>query len=179
MEQVLSVLPDSKNGPVTRIAVDVERNLGHLTLRYTVAGAIDDLLLPAFAASGRTDELWPHTCFEVFVRPVFGNAYYEFNFAPSTQWAAYQFTGTREGMYKADAAPSCIEAEQDAQSYALSVVLDLSRLDALSDEAPLRLNLSAVIEEANGRKSYWALAHPADKPDFHNPDCFTLELPAA
>ena len=27
--------------------------------------------------------------------------------------------------------------------------------------------------------SYWALAHPPGKPDFHHPDCFALELPAA
>jgi hypothetical protein len=36
-----------------------------------------------------------------------------------------------------------------------------------------------VIEETNGRKSYWALAHPPGKPDFHHSDCFALGLPAA
>lgn len=41
----------------------------------------------------------------------------------------------------------------------------------------LQIGLSAVIEEMDGTKSYWALAHPAGKPDFHHPDCFTLELP--
>ena len=40
------------------------------------------------------------------------------------------------------------------------------------------LGLSAVIEEANGRKSYWALAHPPGKADFHHADCFA-ELPTA
>jgi hypothetical protein len=35
-----------------------------------------------------------------------------------------------------------------------------------------------VIEETNGRLSYWALAHPPGKPDFHHSDCFALELPA-
>jgi len=37
--------------------------------------------------------------------------------------------------------------------------------------------ITAVIEEADGTKSYWALAHPAEKPDFHHPDGFVLELP--
>ena len=41
---------------------------------------------------------------------------------------------------------------------------------------PWRLGLSAVIEEANGRLSYWALAHPAGRPDFHHADCFTCEF---
>jgi len=38
---------------------------------------------------------------------------------------------------------------------------------------------STTFEETNGRLSYWALAHPPGKPDFHHPDCFALELPAA
>ena len=39
------------------------------------------------------------------------------------------------------------------------------------------LALSAVIEAEDGQKSYWALAHPSDKPDFHHPQSFVLELP--
>ena len=35
-----------------------------------------------------------------------------------------------------------------------------------------------VIEELDGTKSYWALAHPPGKPDFHHPDCFALTLAA-
>jgi hypothetical protein len=36
-----------------------------------------------------------------------------------------------------------------------------------------------VIEETNGNKSYWALAHPPGKADFHHADCFALEFPKA
>jgi hypothetical protein len=61
-------------------------------------------------------------------------------------------------------------------------------MDATSDSAALaarltlpsgarRLGLSAVIEATDGTISYWALAHPSDKPDFHHPDSFVLELP--
>ena len=39
-----------------------------------------------------------------------------------------------------------------------------------------QLGLSAVLEEKDGTKSYWALAHPrGDKPDFHAPDCFAAQ----
>ena len=41
-----------------------------------------------------------------------------------------------------------------------------------------QLGVSAVIEETNGRKSYWALAHPPGKADFHHDDGFVLQLPA-
>lgn len=42
-----------------------------------------------------------------------------------------------------------------------------------------RVGISAVIEKTDGTKSYWALAHPEGKPDFHHPACFagTLEPP--
>ncbi len=40
-----------------------------------------------------------------------------------------------------------------------------------------KVGLSAVIEAIDGTFSYWALAHPSDKPDFHHPDSFVLELP--
>jgi hypothetical protein len=38
------------------------------------------------------------------------------------------------------------------------------------------LGLAAVLEDRQGRLSYWALAHLADRPDFHHPDSFILEL---
>jgi hypothetical protein len=41
------------------------------------------------------------------------------------------------------------------------------------------MGISAILVERDGRKSYWALAHPPGEPDFHHPDCFALELPAA
>jgi len=40
------------------------------------------------------------------------------------------------------------------------------------------IGLAAVIEELDGTKSYWALAHPPGAPDFHHADCFALTLPA-
>ena len=47
-----------------------------------------------------------------------------------------------------------------------------------ADLAPgSRLNLTAVIEEEGGHKSYWALAHASGPPDFHNRDCFIAHLP--
>jgi len=60
----------------------------------------------------------------------------------------------------------------------LEVLLRLDRLSATHSDAPLRLALAAVIEEESGALSYWALQHPAGKPDFHHPDAFALTLGA-
>jgi hypothetical protein len=40
----------------------------------------------------------------------------------------------------------------------------------------LRLGLAAVIEDKAQVLSYWALKHPAEKPDFHHADGFVIEL---
>ena len=145
---------------------------GSLVLSYVVRGRISALRWPPVVAAARADELWRHTCFEAFVRPSTGPAYYEFNFSPSTQWAAYQFDSYRCGMRVAtEIGVPRVEVRSDEATYTLQAALEL---DGLSSS--VHLGLSAVLEETNGRKSYWALAHPPGKADFHHADCFALEL---
>jgi hypothetical protein len=60
--------------------------------------------------------------------------------------------------------------------YTLQVSLDLDGISMLPHDAGWRLGLAALIEETNGHKSHWALAHPPGKADFHHPDCFACEL---
>jgi hypothetical protein len=170
--------PDSLCAAVTDIEVDVARSRsGSLLLRYAVAGTIGDLLLAAVTAPGRADELWRHTCFEAFVGGAVDGGYYELNFAPSTRWAAYQFSGYRTGMRVAtEIGTPKIDVRFAPESYMLQASVDL---DELRPALGWRFALSAVMEETNGRKSYWALAHPPGKPDFHHSDCFTAELSSA
>src|SRR5580692_9466014 len=89
MRQALRRHPDSRCIAATRVDVDVAQpSAGSLLLSYVVHGDIGELCLMPIAAPARGDELWRHTCFEAFVGTAAGAAYYEFNFAPSTQWAA-------------------------------------------------------------------------------------------
>ncbi len=149
---------------------------GSLGLRYTVTGAIGEIMLPPLAAPTRADELWRHTCFEVFVREGAGLGYCEFNFATSRQWAAYRFDDYRDGMSPigAIAAP---RIESRASEARLDVDVSLNLTGLIAADASWRLALTAVIEDASGQKSYWALAHPQGKPDFHHRDGFVLDLP--
>jgi hypothetical protein len=173
--------PDSRCESVTAIDVDVEQpRPGTLMLRYGVMGTISGLSLPPMAAPARTDGLWRHACFEVFVRAPPNDAYYELNLSPSTQWAAYAFSSYRTGMSAANEVPDpMIGVQADAAAYELHASLGLDGLAFLPIDRAWRLGLSAVIEETSGLTSYWALAHPPGKPDFHHPDCFAFELPTA
>jgi hypothetical protein len=60
----------------------------------------------------------------------------------------------------------------------LEAQIELASLAEAPPDGPWRLGLSAVIEGAAGELSYWALAHPPGRPDFHRADCFALELVA-
>lgn len=155
---------------VRRIDVHVCRTQdGGLELRYVVDGDIDRLLIPAQGIPRRAERLWQHTCFEAFLAAEEA-AYFEYNFAPSRQWALYRFSAYREGMTPVDPgrAPR-IGCEAAPGGLRLDVAVD----------APLRVRriaLSAVVEDADRRLSYWALAHPPGQPDFHHPDAFALCL---
>ena len=181
MRQALSLHPQSTVAQgAARVEVDVARpRPGALVLNYVLTGVMAELYLPPPTGPARTDELWRRTCFEAFVAALPGAAYFEFNFSPSTQWAAYRFSGYREGMCVADeiAAP-LIEVETTDRRCELRVSLDLDRASLLAGDAVWRLGLSAVIEAANGRTSYWALAHPPGKADFHHAAAFACDLPA-
>jgi hypothetical protein len=169
----LRLHPDSVCAAATHVDVDVARpRAGSLVLRYVVTGTISDLQLPPVTSAARADELWRHTCFEAFLRPLPGAGYYEFNFAPSTQWAAYRFDGYRAGMrLAAEIAAPRIEVQAEAERYTLRASVELAAAGGAG-----RLGLAAVIEDVSGDKSYWALAHPLGKPDFHHADCFVLEF---
>lgn len=142
------------------------RGSGGLTLEFEVADPERALVLPRAATPGRANELWKTTCFELFVRRAGEAAYFEFNLSPSGQWAAYAFEGYREGMVDLDVTAPVIDAAGGA----------LAGFVTAPGPGPWLASLSAVIEERDGHKSYWALAHGSDKPDFHHPDSFVLEL---
>jgi hypothetical protein len=155
---------------VRGIEVQVEGNAsGLLELRYSLEGDIGRIRLPAIRESCRADGLWQHTCFEIFLKPNESAAYREFNFAPSTEWAAYAFSAYREGMVPAE----------EGWSPRIAVRRSDYRLElqtTVNAALPMRVALAAVTEDENGTLSYWALQHPGDKPDFHHSDSFTLEL---
>ena len=99
MRRPLSLHPHSHSLAATQIEVEIAcPRPDRLMLSYTVTGKMSDILMPPVTAAARGEELWRHTCFEAFVRASSSAEYYEFNFAPSTQWAAYRFTSYRTGM---------------------------------------------------------------------------------
>jgi len=59
---------------------------------------------------------------------------------------------------------------------ALEAVVPRETLLGLPGGTLLRLGLAAVIERTDGGLSHWAITHPAERPDFHDPAGFVLEI---
>lgn len=144
-----------------------------LTLAFVLECDLSTLRIPEPRASRRAGGLWRHTCFEAFVMAGEGPGYREFNFSPSGEWAVYSFRGYRDGGELASELAPRITVRRTLNR--LELEAQISR-DFLPPGRPLRLALSAVVEDADGVLSYWALQHPPGKPDFHHADSFAMQL---
>jgi hypothetical protein len=146
-------------------------------LTYSLHADLERLRIPQGSVTARADELWKHTCFEAFINSGRSPSYYELNFSPARQWAAYHFDTYREGM-----SPVALAEAPEISVSLLPKSLELAAVMLLPAEwiarSPRRpkLSLTAVIEDDSGRLCYWAARHPAGQPDFHHADGFILEL---
>lgn len=170
--------PDTPARAARAVWVEVSLSFDEgFALRFGIEGDVDALALPQgdgqlVIADTATDGLWQSTCFEAFLSEEGQPDYTEFNYAPDGRWACYQFDDYRSLFKSDDLAPWDMTSERGHALYALRIE------PGIYPERGSRLGLSAVVEELDGTRSYWALAHPPGKPDFHHPDCFRLTLGA-
>lgn len=161
---------------MSRLRARVRRRSDGLELAFSLEGNLARLRIPSAPAPGRADRLWEHTCFEAFLAPKDGASYCEFNFAPSGAWAAYAFRRYREAEPWVPVAEPVMVVRVAGDRLDLDCLLSLERIPGVDADVPLRLALSAVVEDREGDLSYWAVAHPSARPDFHHPASFVLEL---
>lgn len=163
---------DTPSGAEFLVDAAVRRSASHMRFEFAVEGDIDRVRLAPASAPLRTDGLWATTCFEAFAQAPAAEAYREFNFAPSTRWAAYAFKRYREGMAPLSMEPPRIVVSKTRSRLALTVDIESRAVP----EGPLRIALTAVIDEPDGVKSYWSLAHADGRPDFHAASGFLCDI---
>lgn len=173
----LSPYPGTAATPVREVTATVERIADGVRVVYRLAGDLGEVAWPVSdGESRRRNGLWRSTCLEMFARAGEGPGYVEFNLSPAFDWAVYRFSGVRQGMSEAGGPPSTTRSFDDRSERIVEVGWSFEALPELRTQ-PLHIGLSAVIEARDGSISYWALAHPSDKPDFHHPESFVLTLP--
>jgi hypothetical protein len=190
----LTAHPAAATGGRVAVELIAAQNVLHLVYDIEVYDievhdieAVDAIVVPPLRAASaqRHDELWRHTCCELFagsaacVSNSAGGPYREFNFAPSGDWAAYAFDSPRCGMRPltletapcvraSDTAAAALVREAPANSQRLSLKVELPR--SAVDGYPF-LWPTVVLETTRGI-SYWALRHHGAQADFHRTENF-------
>ncbi|MCR9270195.1 MAG: DOMON-like domain-containing protein [Hyphomonadaceae bacterium] len=166
--------PAHPSAGIERLSVSLMRAEDGLCLTYRVDGLIETLRLPTREPGGRRDQLWQHTCFELFVRDTASDQYFEFNFSPGGDWAAYAFDHYRQGGRNLNCTPPKIETIQTDARLTVSV----SQLEWPPEivTEPRQFGPTAILETKSGSRSYWALDHLGEAPDFHRSETFQLSL---
>ncbi len=171
---------------VGAVTVHVSATPKVLGLSYELRSHVT-IKIPSLQAerASRRDELWLHTCCELFARdPENPGPYLEFNVSPSGDWACYAFDGVLRGM-RSVPWPDSIDppqvkstmAQTESDPFRHRLVVDLAiprpALGARSQLFP------TVVLETMAGTSFWAIWHPIDRPLFHHPDNFlrALEIP--
>jgi hypothetical protein len=155
-----------------------------LTLDFCVTGPMASLLLKSrqevlgqdLKSLERRDELWKTTCFEAFLKPQNQTRYWELNLSCQGQWNVYALSDYRQDLKVETQVENLTDFcfQIDDARLRLRVCWPL---DFLSP-GPLRFNLglTAIIETQSGEKSYWALSHHRERPDFHDVKGFEIEF---
>ncbi|MCK0128411.1 hypothetical protein [Erythrobacter sp. F6033] len=155
-------------GPIRSVTASLQPNMMGCEAEFRLDGSIAGIKVPDYSSSGRTDNLWKSTCFEIFWQPIGGSSYREFNLSPSSQWACYDFDGFRDGMRDGDVTGMSVSCSKSDHELVLKagIMCDLA--------VPAQVALNAVVEHADGGLQYWALAFAPGKPEFHSEACRSM-----
>jgi len=172
----LQPFPPTAALPGMRITGDITRHSNSLTVRYVLAGALEEIAVSAFSDTPvRKSGLWEQTCFELFLAVKSSDRYWEFNLSPAGHWNVYRFVTYRQGMAEETAFTSLrTRIRYDVDSLTLELKVDLDRV--VRPDQSLEIGISAVIKQAGGGTAYWALTHCGPQADFHRRDSFLIEL---
>lgn len=163
--------------PGVAVLASVALDARGLVLRFSVRAA-PHLVAVAQRSSrpGRRDRLWEHTCCEAFVGKAGSDAYLEVNLAPSEDWALWAFDAYRAGMRAAACDAPTLRVLRMPRELRVDAIVDAVAVTGFLGPPPWVVGLGTVVAEQDGRRSYFALAHAADRPDFHARSSWTLEV---
>jgi hypothetical protein len=167
---------DKESSADIQISGTIRRDPDMLHIDYEVTDSFYEIQWPHPSAKPlRKNDLWQHTCFEVFIAPWGVQGYWEFNIAPSCDWNCYRFTDYREGQKPEfnTQAIDCALQETNSTHKLLRVGLPLPKE---LQQPTWSVGISAVIQDKYQDLHYYALTHCGKEPDFHMRNSFMLTL---
>jgi hypothetical protein len=167
-EIILRPFPGIALADTCRVFAKLAKSHEGLYVSFELHARLDTIVIPPFdpSTTKRTDNLWEHTCFEIFIGQKERQSYLEFNLSPSGNWNVYSFKGYRKGMITEQTITSLPFDVRiiPERGLALTVEIDNGLAQITADTL---IGISAVIEHSSGINSYWATKHPKPTPDFH------------
>lgn len=175
------LLPFGSAPTAIRCKAEATRAPGVLRLAFhwgDPGGAIDLLgaqirRRESLGAERRRSGLWNSTCFEAFLKPESGAAYWELNLSPHGEWNLFRFDSERSGMREENGVDR-VAFELRSRPDGFSVEAELAL--PVDDAEKIRVGLTSVLRLQGGSTEYWAIAHTRPQADFHAPDSFLLSL---
>ncbi len=158
----------------------VERKKSVLSIEFHLSGQMNKINCPPpQGVQQRLDQLWKHTCFEAFFSWDDNIFYWELNVSPTGDWNLYYFDDYRSGQMsekRIENIPFKLN-EFNLNSYKNRIIIDLSKIIPETKVAQeLQLSLTAVLENKDLSKTYWATDHLGEKPDFHIRKSFYIRI---
>ena len=145
---------------------------GILRVEYHLSGLDGPACFPPTSANpARRLQLWRHTCFELLWGPLRHPNYWELNASPAGHWNILAFAGYRRGLMEETRIGARIRAQRRPHGFSLSCSIPVA---ALGYPGPYRFAAAAILRMADGQRTFWAVRHPGEAPDFHHPLSFTL-----
>ncbi len=173
--------PFSRTQSPIELKVDLNRSREGLLVTYFLTSPLGFLSIADQRSQvSRADKLWENTCFELFFGETGKAHYWELNLSPDLRWNLYRFTSYREGMAQEERISELDppEHQQSVQKNEVKLLLRIKipLVPLHLEAAPLDISATAVLRESSGATQYWALAHCASQPDFHNRSSFVEKL---
>ena len=155
---------------------NILRSFNQLWLKLNLHGELDQLFLPPMRGiPSQKDQLWESTCFELFMADHQTSRYYEFNISPTGDWNVFEFSDYRKNKTTMTDifSPSIERSLYDSQNIQYSIGIPIFNEVKFFK----KIGVSCVLKTLSGETHYWALDHPQQTPDFHDPRSFTINLP--
>lgn len=153
---------DSASAP--SIEVVVQQSPSALVLNFIIQDPTDLIEWPSLSTSPtRKNHLWKETCFELFFTTSTASHtnYREWNFSPSKDWQAYDFSSYRAPLPPRLAQTDCTPLISIRPG---RMQIELENLFLPEDSF---VNFTAMIKLRDGQLVAYAAKHPRDGADFH------------
>ena len=163
--------------PKIEITGKISRVRNLLRIRYCLSGSSSNILIPEPAGyPARKDELWLETCFEFFLAHPGHPSYWEFNLSPSGDWNIFRMDAYRRAGFRQEEKIQGLQIRigHDDGRICLDADVNLSPIMAAGNR--IQAGVASVIQTRDRHETYWALAHPGARPDFHLRESFMLEI---